>query len=540
MNESYDDFSLEDDIFGDDASLENDIFGDDIFADEVEDSAENTNSKIVQMETEDLENSDEDISINEEKQKMEVLTTNIVCDGGGFLNLIEEDDESDSPPDFSKYESNNFRVSDNEYLIKLEDAGGALIMFDDGELMLRSSPDADFKKITEEKASRVIHKLIGEFVVVGRGTKDRPPDIHYSDLMLVSETDIDTSNMAEFYTKGNTYVMNKFKPSKNLKLNKNTPYKKPVYIFKLIAHLVDYNEERFYYIVNWLAKMFVHLTKSQVALVLRGVQGSGKGVFFNIILMLFGKEYCFTVGNKTLKSQFLGSVFEFKLFININEMSHDIKSNKENKNSLKELVTDSEFAGEKKYENISKPIKLTAQILITSNEAYILEIEPEDRRYTVFSTGGNISNEECNFFGFGDFKVLKKQLESELPDFALYLKNYPIDTKLADKALDTPEKKALIKGTNDRFKLFINALLNRDLEYLEPLQAKDSIAYANIVSGFKKGRIYQRDMSPAFIAVNPGDYTMSTQALLDKLEIYEPTKFSRELRKKSSEYYFNL
>lgn len=99
--------------------------------------------------------------------------------------------------------------------------------------------------------------------------------------------------------------------------------------------------------------MFVFLSKSQVAIVLRGVQGSGKGVFFNLISSLFGKECCFTVGNKTLKSQFLGSVFEFKLFININEMSHDIKSNKENKNSLKELVTDPEFAGEKRNMKIS-------------------------------------------------------------------------------------------------------------------------------------------------------------------------------------------
>ena len=33
-------------------------------------------------------------------------------------------------------------------------------------------------------------------------------------------------------------------------------------------------------------------------------------------------------------------------------MSHDLKSNKENKNSVKELITEPEFAGEKKYENI--------------------------------------------------------------------------------------------------------------------------------------------------------------------------------------------
>lgn len=476
----------------------------------------------------------------EQNNKLEIVNTNIVCNGSGFQDMIN-DNESEPAPNFSEYKFNNFRITDNEYLIKLEDAGGALIMFDDGELMLRASPDSDFKKVTPDKASIVISKLIREHIVIGKGTKSRPPDILHDDLMMVTKIDIDTSIMAEFYRKGNAYVMNKFKPSEALMLNPNTPYKKPTNSLKLIAHLVNYDEERFHYIINWLAYMFVFLNKSQVATVLRGVQGSGKGIFFNqIISILFGKEFCFTVGNKTLKSQFLGSVFENKLFININEMSHDIKSNKENKNSLKELVTDSEFAGEKKYENISKPIKLTAQILITSNEAYILEIEPEDRRYTVLSTSGNISSEECDFFGFGDFKIFKKQLESELLDFALYLKNYPIDTNLANKALNTPEKKALVKGTNDRFKLFINALLTKDVEYLEPLKVTEHTTYANIVSGFKKGRIYQRDILPTYLALNPNDFNISTQALLDKLEIYEPTKFSRELRKKSGDWYFNL
>ncbi|WP_419774656.1 primase-helicase family protein [Halarcobacter sp.] len=479
--------------------------------------------------------------IFERNNKLEIVNTHIICDGSGFQNFLEQDDISEAPLTFSNYKFNNFRVSDNEYLIKLENAGGALIMFDDGELMLRSSPDSEFKKITSDKASIVIGQLICENVVVGRGSKDRPPEIKYNDLMLVSEIVFDVNNMYEFFKDGNTYKLNKFKPNKYLMLDKNLLYKKPVNILKLIAHLVDYSKERFHYIINWLAYMFKYLNKSQIAIVLRGVQGSGKGIFFNqVISILFGKEFCFTVGNKTLKSQFLGSVFENKLFININEMSHDIKSNKENKNSLKELVTDSEFAGEKKYENISKPIKLTAQILITSNEAYILEIEPEDRRYTVLSTSGNISSKECDFFGFGDFKIFKKQLESELLDFALYLKNYPIDTNLANKALNTPEKKALVKGTNDRFKLFINALLTKDAEYLEPLKMTEHTTYANIVSGFKKGRIYQRDILPTYLALNPNDFNISTQALLDKLEIYEPTKFSRELRKKSGDWYFNL
>lgn len=99
--------------------------------------------------------------------------------------------------------------------------------------MLRSSPDADFKKVTPDKASIVISKLIGEYVVVGkRFKKIDKPDIKYEDLMLVSAIDIDTNGMAEFNQNGNTYKMNKFKPSEHLMLDKNTPYKKPIYSIK--------------------------------------------------------------------------------------------------------------------------------------------------------------------------------------------------------------------------------------------------------------------------------------------------------------------
>lgn len=63
---------------------------------------------------------------------MEVFQTNIICDGSGFSKSYKKDEG----PDFSKYKFNNFRVSDNKYLIKLENPGGALIISDDGELML--------------------------------------------------------------------------------------------------------------------------------------------------------------------------------------------------------------------------------------------------------------------------------------------------------------------------------------------------------------------------------------------------------------------
>lgn len=480
-------------------------------------------------------------SIYHKEKKLEIINTNIVCDGRDFEEFFK-DKIDNFITNFSKYNFNNFKITNNnDCLNELEEKGVAICLSTEGDLMLRVSQNSEFKNVMEEKASKVISNILRKPITVGQSSKNRPPDIPTNDLMLISETTFDPNQMFEFYKEGNSYKYNKFKPSKYLMLNENLPYKKPTTILKLITHLVNYDENRFNYFLNWLSYMFVFLTKPQVAVVLKGVQGSGKGFLFSsIISILFGEDYCFTVGNKTLKSQFLGSIFENKLFVNFNEMSHDIKSNKENKNSLKELVSDDKFAGEKKYENISKHISLFAAILITSNEVYILEVEAEDRRFTIFSTAGNISSDDCNFFGLGDFRVFKKQIQSELRDFALYLKNYPIDVKLANKALNTPEKKALIKGTNDRFKLFINVLLNKDTESLESLKISDSIRYANIISGFKKGRIYQRDILSAYIALNPSDFNISTQALLDKLEIYEPTKFSRELRGKSGDWYFNL
>jgi hypothetical protein len=514
-------------------NIENKFLEDDIFGNK-EQTIQNFASDTLQDEIDDVGN------ICDNEQKIGISLTDIVCDSKGLQLLTK--DVSEDIPDFSEYKFNNFKITENNDCInELEEKGGAIVLNTDGEIMLRVSQDADFKVVTEDKASKVITNLLGKLTIVGRGTKDRPPDIPISDLMLISGVEFEQHIMAEFHKDGNTHKHNKFQVNELMMLDKNTPYKKPVLILTLIAHLVNYHGYRFHYIINWLAYMFVFLIKSQVAIVLRGAQGSGKGILFtNIIASLFGKDYSFTVGNKTLKSQFLGSVFENRLFININEMSHDLKSNKELKNSLKELVTDEEFAGEKKYENISKPIKLTAQILITSNEAYILEIEPGDRRFTVLSTAGNIANEDCNFFGYGNFKLFKKQIESEMRDFALYLKNYPIDTNLVNKALDTREKRALIKGTNDRFKLFINILVNEDISSLEQFKVTNPEVYANVMSGFKKGRIYQRDLLPAYTALNPSDLSISTHGLLDKLEIYEPTKFSRELRKKSGDWYFNL
>jgi len=141
-----------------------------------------------------------------------------------------------------------------------------------------------------------------------------------------------------------------------------------------------------------LAYFFQGLKKSQVALVLRGNQGAGKGILFNeVIQPLFGKDYCTTVNDKSLRSSYLGGIVENVIFFNLDEISHQKAESADIKNFLKALVTNDTITAEKKFVTLEKGTKVYGQVLITSNEPYVLDVEQSDRRYTIFTTADNLT-----------------------------------------------------------------------------------------------------------------------------------------------------
>lgn len=214
-------------------------------------------------------------------------------------------------------------------------------------------------------------------------------------------------------------------------------------IFFLILNLVNNDQYRTYWIINWLAYFFQGLKKSQVALVLIGIQGSGKGIFFNeIIKPLFGETFTKTINDKSLNTKYKGALVEYTLFTNLDEISTNRSLNDSDKNFIKALVTNESITAEKKFENLGKETPLYSQILITSNEAYALEIEENDRRFTVFGTGDSLQN--TNFQGLGSYEALSIEIKAELELFVCYLKAYSVDVKLANTALNTPEKDEMI------------------------------------------------------------------------------------------------
>ena len=210
------------------------------------------------------------------------------------------------------YLSNNWLKGEvsNLALTMIDAQYGGLAINKSGALLYRLLPNEPFLESKDCKAvSEVFSNFIGEkieLINLQKRRKDESDyDSHYvaaQDLKLIVGEKFDPHTPQEFIEAENgLYYLNKYIPSHYMQLECNTKDSnrdKSRAILALIAHLSNYDAQRAEWILNWLAYFFQGLKKSQVALVLRGEQGAGKGVFFSeIIKPLIGEAYTISRGS---------------------------------------------------------------------------------------------------------------------------------------------------------------------------------------------------------------------------------------------------
>jgi hypothetical protein len=351
------------------------------------------------------------------------------------------------------YKSNNFIKEgvNHSVLNKIKEKGGAVFIDQSGKLNYRLSPSEDFISTKDYKAvSQVMTNILGEKVVFLPTTKQNLDDVKSVDaeeLLMIVGTKFDPHTKEEFIECDNgLYQLNLFRPSPYMQLECGDGDRLNIQtsaIANLIYHLSNYKQEMFWWIINWLAFFVQGLKKSQVALVLRGDVGAGKGIFFNeIIIPFIGKKYTKTINDKSLSSKYLGGLVEDVLFFNLDEISVQKAQNGSIKNFLKALVTNLTVTAEKKFKTLKEEIEIYGQVLITSNEPEVIEVEQGDRRYCINNTGGHLKY--VNFLGYGNYNALSSVIANELALFICYLKNYSVDVEKANTPLMTPEKEELI------------------------------------------------------------------------------------------------
>ncbi len=356
---------------------------------------------------------------------------------------------------------NNWLKDENHPILKkTKEKGGTIFLTSKGEISYRLSFNDTYKITKDYKAlSNIFSNYLEINVDFSRFNKtkkiknndelDEKSLIKIEDLIMVINETFNPEIKEEFIKLNNgAYLLNKYKQSFYMQLNDDTVDMEnfnieETIIFDFILHLFNYNKRRVYWVINWLAYFFQGLKKAQVALVLVGIEGAGKGILFNeIIKPLFGEAYTKTINDKSLNTKYLGGLVEDVLFFYLDEISSQRSANDSIRNFLKALITNSTITAEKKHKNLENETPLYGQVLISSNEFDALEIGTNDRRYTVFNTGEKLSN--TNFLDFGNYESLSEALKAELELFACYLKAYPVDVQMANTALDTPEKDKMI------------------------------------------------------------------------------------------------
>lgn len=434
--------------------------------------------------------------------------------------------------DYKDWEE-NWRISDNPILKELEKSNTGIWINEKGNYVFK---DYDDDKMTNiYNSSSTINKLVSSLLkrqVFIASWKDNNKSIKPSELInLISSSYRPDIKKRFFYIqKGGTkkWYMNNFTPTKYMNYT-DIPISEPKTIFRLIKHLVNYKEERFYYFLNWFAYYWITFKKPQTAIVFKGVEGAGKGTFANeIICKLFGKNQVSTISDEILESRFKANKFANKSFYIFEETSKgERKSNKNVKNFLKQIITNEIVPMEEKGIK-AKDIKVMAPSIFFTNETKFLEIESSDRRFSVFTTGGNI--EEIDFFGYGSFNILANEIEKELPDFARYLYNFKVNVRLANKPMNTPEKNAIINLTTTSYEKFLNAIKKKNLEFFDVLldsdNTDDTRLFTQIKDSFNKGKIERALLTKIFNAI----YKKNIRAgkLLNELKAIKPEFFNKK------------
>lgn len=152
-------------------------------------------------------------------------------------------------------------------------------------------------------------------------------------------------------------------------------------IIHLIRHFTGGNEQHFKWVLDWIAFNFQNPhKKAEVAIVLRGTEGTGKGLLGRLFLLIHGMHAAALTNPDHVVGRF-NAHLETLVFAVLTEafFAGDAKTN----GALKALLTDTELMIERKFQD-AEPSRNYLNCLMTTNEDFAVPAGATARRYAVF------------------------------------------------------------------------------------------------------------------------------------------------------------
>ena len=167
---------------------------------------------------------------------------------------------------------------------------------------------------------------------------------------------------------------------------------------RIHAHITDVicgcDVESVEYLYNWIARCFQYPNENgQVAVVLKGEKGTGKGTLGKLIKLIFGQHALQVINAKHLVGNFNGHLADC-CFLFADEAF--FAGDKAHENIQKGLITESTLMIERKGID-AEPMKNRLKILMASNNEWVAPATKDERRYFVL----DVSSEkigDTNYF----------------------------------------------------------------------------------------------------------------------------------------------
>lgn len=303
------------------------------------------------------------------------------------------------------------------------------------------------------------------------------------------------------YEYQNTYIKSKiqkssieYKESKGLlALESDFSFlKKYPHIEALFKNILPDGEELDYFL-NWLSYIFNTNSKARTAILIKGAQGTGKGVLFDQIIEYYvGKNYCLTLSNDDLNNNFTPKRLDTSLFVLGNEIKGDFRDGNTVYEKLKMYITDPTIRIEEKGVQ-SRTVNSYFNMLFFSNNSVPLQIQGSDRRYSIFETETRKLDEVANDdFGLTIEKFIK-EIKKERDNFLRDLICYKYSKERATVPLETEAKERIYRASMTKIEILVDKIKKLDKNFFvnDFAELLESYEYDELLTLSNKYQIMQ-------------------------------------------------
>ena len=243
------------------------------------------------------------------------------------------------------------------------------------------------------------------------------------------------------------------------------PQRYPI-INALLENIAPYIDERVF-LLNWLSTILNTAKKTKTAIVLKGIQRTGKGVFSSkIIEHAMHESNCFVATNANLSDNF-NSYLEDKLFITFDEVKGDFHKDKDIANRIKLIVSEENISIRTMHTN-PYMIRFTANCIFLSNEDLPMAMDQSDERLSVIETKSRTLLQVARSMGY-ELTEFISLLEKERDSFLVHLKMCKFSIPLAMSTIKNKTKKAIQDATSTTQSVLKTAFRSQDLETIDEI-----------------------------------------------------------------------